>query len=490
MGFRLAFLSALVSIICGVMIFFLFRYFAPRDSILPAEGYAVLAVYQSEDDRFIREILEFGGIYDVISESSQVVFIDDFNTLRAVQLDNFHNEIAYFDPRDTGYAAKLKNFFVLDGKRFFFIPLESVTGNRAVNLYNKLETLLYGIPFSLAHWRQEPPFFLYFALLVIGGAFTFFFSQSRRLFFYQLPVLLAIGWGGFSTAILATFLCGIWELLREPLRELSTSGRYERNALDYAGTGLTGLVERLRPFRVNIFLALFFLVFILFFFIISTFPLVPVIAACVIFFFLNFISFQIEKERLRKARHIPFTPVLLFPVRTRTFSFFPFLLPFAAVSLFAISLPRFFPEFSPQQEPSALVNPYYFVTADDHYRHIAFQRAFPYRSLNHPLTQGGGSPLYRDSFLLYYLGDDGLIAGSISPVRPFLEDPPFPLEKLMEFLINYDSLPAAQAVGNYMNIVEWISVLIIFTTFIMDMIRPRVLPKKKIPVLRDKRIAA
>jgi len=470
------------------MVFFLFRHFTPNDSVLPGSGYAVLAVSQSEDDRFIREILERAGIYNVISQSSQVVEIYDFGTFRTIQLDNFHNEIAYFDPRDTGFAAKLTNFFVHDGKRFFFIPLQGVAESGISNLNNTLGTILYEVPFSLAHWEQEAPFFLFFALLTISCIFTVFFAHTRRLFFYQLPILLAIAWWGFEAAVMAAFLCGIWELLREPLRELSASSRYESGNFDYAGTGFGGLVERLKPFRVNLLLALFFLLFILFFFTINDLPLFPAIVASVLFFFMNFMSFQVEKERLRKNRHMPFTPVLLFPVKTRTFSLFPFLMPFAAASLVAISLPLIFPELSPQRESAALSNPAYFVTAEDHHRHTAFQRSFPYRSLNYTLAWF--NPFYSAGDLRYYLGDDGLISGSRSSISPFVEYTPFPLEQLMGFLLDYDKQPAAQAAGNTMNTLDWISVLIIITACAMDMLHPRVLPKKRIPVFRDKRVAA
>ena len=482
--------SAIISVICGVMLFFLFRHFAPRETSLPGDGYAVLALNSSEDDRCIREILEQAGLENIISESSQYIPLDDFGSLRMVQLDTFHTEIKDIDPRDTGYAARLKDFFVHDGQRFFFIPLEAIGGNRTGNIKSKLDSVLYGIPFSLAFWGHEPPFLLYFALIAVGCIFTLYFSQSRRLFLYQIPVLLAMGWGGGAAALLAAILCGIWELLREPLRELSVARRYNNKRKDYAGDGLRGLLERLKPFKINISLILFFLIFALIFSVTGNLSPVPMIAACLCFFLINYFSFQIEKERASKNKHILFTPVLLFPIRSKTFSLFPFIMPFAAVFLLAVSLPRFFPEFSPPSKNVDLINPGYFVTSEDYYRHMAFQHSFSFRSLNHPHSLDGHAPFNRDSYLHYYLGDDGLIAGSLGPDASLTEDHPFPLEKLMDFLLNYDNKPAAQAVNNSMNTVEWIAVLIIFTACIIDMIRPRILPKKRIPVLRDKRIAA
>ena len=485
---RAAYFSAALSVICGVMVFFLFRHYTPRESHLTGEGYAILAICDSEDDRYIREALEQGGIKDVISESSLTVPMDDFGSLREVPLDIFHAEIKYFDPRDTGYAAKLRSFFVHDGKRFFFIPLEGAAGLRTTGIRSQLGAILGDIPFSFSAHGQEKPFFLYFALLASASAFTLFFSRSRRHFLYLLPVLLAMGWGGFSTAILAALLCGIWEFLREPIEELSAARRYKRGAFDYAGSGFRGIMERLKPFRINLLLALLFLYFILALCITSELSSVPMLAACFFFFFLNFISFQCEKERVRNSLHIPFTPVLLFPVKSKTFFLYPFLLPFAAASLLAISLPRIFPELSPARENAALMDTRHFVAADDYYRHVAFQRSFSFRSLNQ--TQDASNPFNLEGYLRYYLGDDGLISSTSDNAHSLVEAPPFPLEKLKEFLLSYDNLAVAQPESNFTNKTEWISLLIIFAACIIDMVRPRILPKKRIPVFRDKRIAA
>jgi len=285
-------------------------------------------------------------------------------------------------------------------------------------------------------------------------------------------------------------LCGIWELLREPLRELSVTRHSERRVLNYAGAGFMGIVERFKPFRINLFLVMLFLFFILVLFITGDLSFVPMLAGCLGFFFLNFVSFQVEKDRARKNRHIPFTPVLLFPLQSRTFSLFPFLLPFAAASLLVISLPLIFPGISPPAENAALIDSRYYVTAEDYHRHMAFQRSFSFRSLNHPQNEEVISPFYRDGYLRYYLGDDGLIVSSSNPTGSIAENPPFPLEKLKEFLVNYDSQTVAQTANYFMNTVEWVSVIIILTACIIGIIRPRILPKKKIPVFGDKRIAA
>ncbi|MCL2473083.1 MAG: hypothetical protein FWF26_05325, partial [Treponema sp.] len=99
-----------------------------------SEGFAVLSLDESQNDREIQELLYSKGIKDFFSESTQVVPVDDFGSLKMVPLDSFRNEIEKFDPRDDGYAQKLSSFFVRDGKRFFFLPLDTVKGNKTVVL--------------------------------------------------------------------------------------------------------------------------------------------------------------------------------------------------------------------------------------------------------------------------------------------------------------------------------------------------------------------
>jgi hypothetical protein len=484
---RSVYLSAIISVICGVLLFFLFRFFTPLEVEVSGEGYAILAVEELYDERFILEILADEGLENIISKSSQFVPIDDFGVLRMVQLDLFHTEIAYFDPRDTGYAAKLQNFFVHGGNRFFFIPMGDAIGDRTVNLPNMLTRVLEDIPFSLAVFGQRRPFHLYFALIALACVFTLFFSRSRRQFIFQFPVLLAMGWGGFSATVFAAFLCGIWELLREPFGELSLARRSGRSAFDYAGAGLKGLVERLRPYRKNLFLASLFLLFLLVLSYVSDISPFPLAAATFFFFLLYFLSFHVERERAQKNKHIPFQPVLLYPVKLKTFSLFPFLLPFAAVSIISLFLPRLSPDFSHPYDNAVFFDKQYFVTADDYYRHITFQKSFSLRSLH---TLNGYGPFNQDIYMRYYLGDDGLITGSIEHPGLLAEIPPFPLEKLVEFLINYDNEAVRNTAGDSMNAKEWISVAIILAACFIDMIRPRMIPKKKLPVLGDKRIAA
>ena len=474
------------------------------------DGYAILVVDASQDDRVIRDILArdiltAGGMGEIISESSQFISIDDFGAFRQIPLVSFYDEIETFDPRNDGYAEKLKAFFVNNGKRYFFTPMES----SPADMRARLDASLADIPFSLVLVEQRRAFFPYFLLLAAAGIFALFLSGSKRLFLFQIPVFLSIGWGGFAAMILAAAFAGIWELLREPLKELFTSRYSHRetssrreinshreinsrsNIVFYAGTGLTGIGKRLRPYRLNVFLALLFFLMIPVIAIAGFLPPIPFFAACASFFLLYFISFKAMVAVFRRSRHIPFSPVPLLPQRTKTFSLFPFLLPFVFASFLALILPAFMSR-EPTPTLENIMDPQYFISGEDYYNHIDFQRNFSYRPLDGAVSRG---PLNKEGYLRYYLGDDGLIAGSVHSSNAVEADPlSFPLEKLMDFLVYYDKLPeepARKTEPLVPPVREWILAVVILTFCCMsELLRPGIAPGKKPPVRWDKRIAA
>ena len=532
--------AAVVSILCGVLVFFLFRFFPPKaaSSQTGSGGYAVLALDESRDDRHIRELLARGGIKDTISESSQEVPVDNFGVLKMIPLDSFRNEIETFDPRDDGYAAKLRSFFVRDGKRFFFIPLVDTFGVRAWTLKKQVSSLLSDIPFSFTVLEQGKPLFWYFLLLAGACALALYFSRSPGLFIFELPLLLAFCRGGVYGFFLAAALAGIWELLREPLEELSAARRYDRVHADpfrgnYAGAGLTGLRERLRPFGINKLLVLIFVLFFVVFSAAGGISPFPAAAGGVSFILLYFLAFRAEAARIHASGHMPFVPVPLLPFRSRSFSLFPFLVPFGAASVLALFLPLAVPGFSPFLK-GILTDTRYLVSSADYDRHIAFEESFSYRTFNEDLSfkssaknsaakssaapPAGKGALNEEGYLRYYLGDDGLIGGSTvyekgsqpqgsQPQGREAVGPRFPLETLMEFLLQYSetgvagSMKESKAIPDHsfgasfsflFASKEWISVLLIFAASSLNFLRPGIRSgkKKPLPVFEDKRIAA
>jgi hypothetical protein len=485
---KLPFFSAFVLLATVAFIFYILKTPSIGSSEF-SESCVILIVDETEDDSAIQNKLSSGGLGGFISESTQLVPIDDFGTLKFISLDSFQEKIESFDPRDDGYAAKLRSFFVHGGKRFFFRISENPAGtlSHISGIKKRLDAILEDIPFAFSVLGQKEPAFLYYLLLAACCIFAMFFSSNRRLFIFQLPVLIATGYAGFFSIILAAILTGIWELLREPLLELFTSRRYSRRLPDYAGLGFKGIIKRLKPFQLNLFLSLLFFAFLVAFSFMGFLSPLLFLAVCASFGFFYFLSFKNEEKRMRKRSHIQFTPVLLLPYRVKTFSFFPLLLPFALLAIPALFLPRGLSGSSP-------VDAFFLINTEDFERHIAFQKSFPYKPLNQ-----GQNALIQNDYLRYYLGEDGLIAGN--DAYAFSDDSEatqFPLEKLMGFLVKYNKPVAGESAGfdkqpdmpAETTLKEWISVAFIFMICLFDIFRPRIVPKKKIPVIRDKRIAA
>ena len=107
----------------GVLFFFSLRCL-PASGGGRLEGYAALALGENVPDREAAAALEAALGRPVVSESSQWVFLNNFEGLERVPLGDYEGRLEPFDPRRDGYAEKLMNFFVRDGRRWFFIPLD------------------------------------------------------------------------------------------------------------------------------------------------------------------------------------------------------------------------------------------------------------------------------------------------------------------------------------------------------------------------------
>jgi hypothetical protein len=162
--------------------FLLFIMLLPDEEI---EGYAVLRVDAALPDceigeRLAASIDNYISI-DFVSESSQWVFLNDFDTILYISLDEYQERLAASvlrpDPRDDGYAARIHSFFVRKGQRLFFIPfvrpslleeLNTVWVHRTrsgnAGLEAAIKKGLDGIPFSI-EWLgyDREPRYLYIA---------------------------------------------------------------------------------------------------------------------------------------------------------------------------------------------------------------------------------------------------------------------------------------------------------------------------------------
>jgi hypothetical protein len=482
------------------------------------EGFAALALEDRVPDRETAEVLEEALGRPVISESSQWVLLNSFGSLERIPLDDYGDRLESFDPRRDGYAEKLTEFFVRDGKRWFFIPLDrELFGplpvlDPAGNLGKRIAAAL-GAPslaqstaqLEMKRGGRSPLFHILLFVLAWGAAlFLAAGGRVRRGFrgpggfrpfrgppgrsgalLLLAPVMLPLClWGTSGFAFLALFLL-LGALLSEPVREWWIHLR--RGPAAYRAGGR----RFLRALPLVPLLALI--------------PwiggIAPLPAAFGFFAFalIYVCSLGLETRRRFAASGlrapVRFAPIPILP-RTLNFPFtggrgslFPggagpnLMLPFALAScVAAFSGPLAGVFRSPGDSPAAWP---FLVREEDYRSHALFQAGFAYRSLQAP---GEGSGYFR-----YILGEDGLVAGEL-PTAVLMEGgeiPPFPLAELSDFLAAWGPESGGRGASSLWAgppLADLVSPVLVFLLAFPPLVRGRLL--KKVPAYCDKRIAA
>ncbi|MDR1058279.1 MAG: hypothetical protein LBL43_01900 [Treponema sp.] len=459
MALRLYALAAVLSLLSGGAVFFLFHLFMPSET---GEGYTVVSVDAALDDRHIGRLLDSAGLEGYASESTQWIEIDDFGTLRKLPLDTYREEIESFDPRDDGFGERLRAFFVRDGKRFFFIPLGEGAAE-GKNLQRLVFSALGDLPFDVEILAPYRPFSLGHLLFLLPAVLAaIFLSGSPSGFAFQVFPLLGFVRGGPSALVPAALLASFWALFRDPLNELFAPSRYPLGF--YAGQGFRGHWERLKPYGLNLVLTAAFLFLFGFVLLIGDLPPLPACAGLVSSWGLCFLVRAAEGERQKKAAHVRFNPVFMLPGGVKTVPLLPVASAFGLAVLLSLLAPLLFPVLSysysspsPKEAP-AVSDPRFLISPADYEAHIAFERAFSRRPL--------GSDSRGDGYFHYYLGEDGLIAGTRDEGDgggPGEEVPSFPLESLMEFLLHYDNRAGEAAPAQFK---EWASAALFLAVLI------------------------
>jgi hypothetical protein len=461
-------LAAVLSLLSGFLIFFLF---IPPET---GEAYAVVSVDASSGDRHIGGLLDSAGLEgEYLSESTQQIYIDDFGVLKKIPLDSYREAIEPFDPRDDGFAERIRTFFVRDGERFFFIPLADADRKK---LERTVAGALGGIPFNFEILGYYRSFFLCLVLLLPVTLIALFLSGSPPCFAFQVFPLLGFARGGPSALVLAALVVCLWVLFREPLSEFFAVSRYP--PFFYARSGLRRLGEKLSPYTLNLVLILVLLLLFGFVALIGELPPLPVWTGLASSCGLSFLVRAAEAERHKKAAHVRFSPVVMLPGRIKTVPLFPIAAVFAPAVFLSILAPLLFPSLSSslRREASPVSDPAFLISQAEYEEHLAFERSFS----RMPLGMSLGSNSRKSEYVHYYLGEDGLIAGTMD--EGFEDDkseeiPSFPLENLMEFLLKYNSRAEAAVPAQRK---EWISAVLFLAVLIPAFfLRPRSLLYKK-----------
>jgi hypothetical protein len=239
------------------------------------------------------------------------------------------------------------------------------------------------------------------------------------LFIPVVPIILSFAWGELSGLLLSCTLIGLWELLREPLQELFSHKPYG------------SVLHRLKPYKFYFLWA--FLLIILYWFIIlmGTIHPVPAWVGFFCFAIIEIVSFA-EVKKTSQKRSL-FAPIIILPVvKKRVFCFS--MAAFACAVLAAVVFRIFSPGSFFQADNKRADYTLYLPTASEYEAHMAYQSSFSYLPLGININAG--------EYVSYHLGEDGLIAGTgKAGIIAGWEIPPFPLEKLTEFLLDYSNRP-------------------------------------------------
>jgi hypothetical protein len=403
----------------------------------PGRGraYAVLVLDEALPDRQIRELL---NNEQVISESSQRVLLDDFSGLASIPLDEYPRRVSAFDPRNDGYADRLRSFFIRGGKRFLYVPLGPGAG--AVGRLEKQLALSLGdIPFQLEYAGGGKPVRLYFFLSLIAGAAVLW--RTRRLVFAPcIPALAGLAFAGAPGMAPAAFLMGLGGLFLAPCGEYFMALRYKKNRLPFGSYESRSPGEIFSPFRKRLFLTPLFIGGLTVCFTAGGVHPLLILGTVTCFIGLYLFSHWTFSRRGESQDHVRFSPVHILKVPALGLDFSRFMLPYALAALFAVPLSLFFSSPAPPESSSFLQDTPPPIREGEYQSHAAFQSSFSLRPLGrgHQNLDTGESPA--PVYSHYTLGDDGLIAGveAVFPGEPDAAGmagvPLFPLGDLMAAL--------------------------------------------------------
>ena len=404
-------------------------------------GYAVLSFDASIDDSVLHGLLSdasgFAG--PPVSESSQWVMLDNFSSFETVPLDKYFSRLTSFDPRNDGYAEKLRDVFVRDGKRFIYIPLGY--GNWTPMLLDKkFKSLLGDIPFSGEYYGTGKPLKLFFASYATASLCLLIICYVKKNMHrgilniaFLIPVFSSLAFFGAAGIACASLFFAFFIFLQEPIHELSAllwpsvNGKHQKLKLIYK--------EIIKPYRMHwLFLPVFAaaVAITVFFSQLKLLFLFAVFsAACAVLFFSSKIL------SLSGGGHRRFTPVLIINRRFADFTFSVCMLPFTAAAFFSMFL-------SPYISGDYVSDGKFDVVIEerDYHEHLAFQSGFSMRQLGSVPDLGYPS---------YIFDEDGLPSPEGKPVseQTFNMDdfPAFPLRHLMDFFQGVNSAGNAGGKG-------------------------------------------
>jgi len=402
-------------------------------------GYAVIETGVSVNEAEILSLLDSGRGYftgEPVSETSQWVMLDVFDSIEAIPLNKYFSRVFSFDPRYDAYAEKLRDVFIKDDKRFIYLPLGAENWNQAL-LDRQFNELLGGIEFSVNYFGagkpSRPVNYFYIAYAAAAFLFLIIYLFKRKtcrnigITAALLPLFSSLSFFGASGIICAALLIAYFIFMKDPFFEIAAGqqkGQFFNNII---------LQFKFHWLSQSVFAACFFIVLYFsqielpFFFIVFA-------AALAVFF----IAGKILSLPLMKHRR--FNPVLIIKLSFPELVFPVYLIPFAAAAAFVI----FYAPYTPAGinfDASYKIDKKFdsLISEEDYLAHIRRQASFSVSQLS-----AAESSLLFPSF---FFDTDNLPSiktstGLINTINSH-DYPSFPLKHLMEFFMDEESPASA-----------------------------------------------
>ena len=438
---RSVLVSCLISLLAGVILFFI-------GSAAGYEqfkgGYAIISVDSSLEDRYVREYIDKGRAFFSgypISESSAWVLLDNFGSLEQVPLDKYNSRVLSFDPRNDGYAEKLREFFVRDGKRYIYVPL--IAGNWKDNFLDKQFTnLMQDIPFSSYYYGAGKPLTLFFIVFGVSSLGLFILCIAKKNMHLRIvniltliPLFSSLSFFGAEGFAAASVLFGAFFLLREPLYELASmpglySGIKSRNfRIEFKKKFYKEMYQPYKIYWKSLILFFLALVLLVVFTLLKPMFLVLLFIASLAVFFASskIISVRAPQNVKDEGGFRRFSPIAIKKKSRPEFAFFVYMLPFAIGALIALAFTPFFPDSHSIDQKFANI-----INEEDYLTHAKFQADFSTTRL------GTNVSAYYD----YTADNEGLPSLSSTARTQSIninDYPSFPLKHLIEFLNNVNN---------------------------------------------------
>ncbi|GMO47152.1 MAG: hypothetical protein Ta2B_29120 [Termitinemataceae bacterium] len=491
--FKVKYLPVIVIFLSFTIPFSLSLLFSTKGlSVQSSAGFATLVLDESVSDSEVRKRLGDHGIDGSFSEAAQWAFVNTFDGLEKVSLDQYSERVLDFDPRNDGYAQKVKNIFVNNGKRFVFIPVSEL-GLAGVQgggdfAHRKIENALGEIPFSGLIFKSAKQdnsiFYLFFvivcAICLYKAAFVDIHFrnnpnvqrktalQTRRgreniiVLLCTMPALSILILGGAAGFAICAIFMAIFQFYDPLVRwfaenygkntvhpYLSVDRQVQKRDIEY----LTGEKPEKHITRLALMLIIIFAASIA-----GGINIVQIIITALIFFS-SWLAIRITFEQKRaheavtaslhkafvcvpiKAGRKQKKPMLYIPI---IFSVFAFAVYFITLIFFSSSTAQINHDFMPDAKKNLL------VSEADYLKHIRFQQDFAYNDLNSRVDNGGiveNQPPDMN-YLHYTIDDKGLFGegSSVNEQRLNISTTvePFNLTKLLEFLQSDDIITKPQ----------------------------------------------